>query len=318
MFISQYPTKIKNRQWLFNVLERPKTMPAYSLGINRFLIALIFINVFAATLETVPKYALMYDSVFLYIERLSISVFTVEFFLRLWVSIEAPEINKRWHYFFTINALIDLVSIVPFYLSLLLGLDLKVFVILRLLRLLKLVRYFEPLSVLWTALKAEFSSFISALFILFILVMLASAGIYLLEHEVQPEVFGNIPQAMWWSVVTLTTMGYGDVVPVTAQGKVFASIMTIFSIGTVALPAGMLASRFSDELNKRKESFKDLAMLEQKQGQLSEQSQAFLEQSRKDMSLTEQEATELIKYVCTKSKGICPHCGQQLKKGEDS
>ena len=197
------------------------------------------------------------------------------------------------------------------------GLDLKVLVVLRLLRLLKLVRYFQPLALLGTALKAEFNSFVSALFILFILIMVAAAGMYFLERHVQPDAFGNIPQAMWWAVVTLTTMGYGDVVPMTAQGKIFASIMTILSVGTVALPAGMLASRFSEELKNRKEEFKDMAIQIQKKGALCEQSRATLEERRKDMCLSKKEAQNLIDFACSKGKGICPHCGQKIKIGED-
>ncbi|MCK5189475.1 MAG: ion transporter [Methylococcales bacterium] len=307
---------IKLRQWLFDLLERPQAMPVLSANVNRFLIGLIFFNIGAATLESVPEFSQSYASAFLLIESVSIVIFTFEYFLRVWISIEAPGIKSRFTYLFTANAVIDFISIAPFYLSLVLGLDLTAFVVLRLLRLLKLVRYFAPLAVLGTALKAEFNSFVSALFILFILLMVASSGMYFLERHVQPEVFGNIPQAMWWAVVTLTTMGYGDVVPLTAQGKVFASVITILSIGTVALPAGMLASRFSEELKNRKAEFKGLAIKIQKDGDLCEQSRNILEEYRQDLCLGKEEAQKLIEYACTKGSGICPECGQKINTGE--
>jgi voltage-gated potassium channel len=123
---------------------------------------------------------------------------------------------------------------------------------LRLLRLLKLVRYFKSLAILGDVLKAEFRALTAAMFVLMILVSIAATGIYFFESQIQPHFFGSIPQSMWWATVTLTTLGYGDVVPLTAAGRIFAAVITVLSIGTVALPAGMLASRFSEELRKCK------------------------------------------------------------------
>lgn len=292
-------------------------MPILSANLNRFLIGLIFLNVGAATLESMHEFSQSYFRAFFIIEAVSVVIFTLEYFVRLWISIENPTIKSRLSYIFTVNALIDFISIAPFYLSLMFGLDVTIFVVLRLLRLLKLIRYFESLSVLGAAFKAEFNSFVSALFILFILLMIAAAGMYFIERDVQPDAFGSIPQAMWWAVVTLTTMGYGDVVPMTAQGKIFASIFTIFSIGTVALPAGILASRFSEELKSRKEVFKHFALKVQKNGQLSERGRTILEDYRKEMCLSEGEAKKLVDYACTEGIGICPHCGQKIKSGEE-
>ena len=303
---------VKLRKNIYLLLEDSQVFPLATAIFNKALIALILFNIGAATLETVPELSAKYETLFLWIEVVSISIFSFEYIARLWVSAENPKIKNRWHYVFTPGAIIDFVSIAPFYLSVIFGLDLKVLVVLRLLRLLKLIRYFEPLAILGQALKAEFRSFVSALFILFILIMVAATGMYFFERHIQPEHFGSIPQAMWWAVVTLTTLGYGDVIPATAIGKVFASMITILSIGTVALPAGMLASRFSEELKSRKEDFQSMAMQMQKDGHLCDQSRATLEAQRQNFCLTSEEAQDLMDYACAKGSGYCPHCGQKI------
>lgn len=305
------------RKKIYVLLEDQKDFPVASTLINKFLIVLIMLNIVAATLETVPDLAQNYRLLFWCIEVASIGIFSIEYALRFWVSRENPRLTSRWRYAFTPSAIIDFISIAPFYLSLIFGIDLKVLIVLRLLRLLKLIRYFEPLAILGQALKAEFKSFISALFILFILIMIAATGMYFFERHIQPEHFGSIPQAMWWAVVTLTTLGYGDVIPATVMGKAFASVITILSIGTVALPAGMLASRFSEELRSRKENFQDMAMRLQDNGNLCEQSIATLEEHRQELCLSQAEAESLMEYACSKGGGQCPHCHQPLKK-EDS
>ncbi len=308
---------INLRKLTYNYLETDPADTQQASVINKFLVILIFINVGSATLETVSGIAGSFSRIFSIIEIFSIIIFTIEYGLRIWVSIENPKQTSRFAYIVSPASIIDFISIFPFYLSFVLGLNLHVFIILRLLRLLKLIRYFEPLSILGSALKAEFNSFMSALFILFILVMIASAGMYLIERDIQPDVFGNIPQAMWWAVVTLTTMGYGDVIPATPFGKIFASVITILSIGTVALPAGMLASRFSEELKNRKEKFSAIAMKTQQNGNLCDQDKATLETIRQEMSLTKQEAEHLVESACTKGKGKCPYCGQEINQNEN-
>ena len=143
---------------------------------------------------------------------------------------------------------------------------------------------------------------------LLILVFIASTGIYLLERETQPEAFGSIPQSMWWAIVTLTTLGYGDVVPVTAAGRVFAASITIMSIGTVALPAGMLASRFSEELRKRKNDMAEEIFNIGANGEITFDDETRLEEYRIKMCLSADDMKRMRESQ-GKTPNLCPICG---------
>jgi voltage-gated potassium channel len=137
--------------------------------------------------------------------------------------------------------------------------DLRFLRALRLVRVFKLTRYSSSMTLLLKVLRDEAQSFGAAFFILIIVLIFASSGIYLFEHEVQPESFGNIPQAVWWSVSTLATVGYGDVIPFTVGGKIFGIVIMIIGIGIVALPAGILASAFSEQMRLRRVEYEELA-----------------------------------------------------------
>jgi voltage-gated potassium channel len=269
-------------------------------------------NVTAASLETVDAIYLSYQSIFIQFEIFSVVMFSIEFLLRLWSAPAAENYTSRINYLLSFDAIVDLLAIAPFYISILFGIDLRALVSLRLLRLLKLVRYFDALSILAAVMKAEARAFAAAIFILMILVFVASAGIYFFEGQAQPEVFGSIPQSMWWAIVTLTTLGYGDVVPVTVAGQIFAASITIMSIGTVALPAGMLASRFSEELHKRK-----FNMAEQisafKAGDLASQhDESELDEYRKKMCLSVDDMQRLLEGQDENAK-TCPLCGSERR-----
>ena len=168
-----------------------------------------------------------------------------------------------------------------------------------------MIRYFSPLIILLDVLRAEARSFMAAILVLLVLIFISASGIYFFECEVQPEEFGSIPQALWWSTVTLTTLGYGDVVPMTVLGKVFAGMMTIFSIGIVALPAGMLASRFSEELAKRKQRYSQTVRALASDGLLDQKDQEQLKQMQDELCLSEHDV-QLIR--ADNNNNVCPHC----------
>src|SRR5210317_1780672 len=245
------------RMW--RLLEERPTRDRRALLVDQLVLWLIVINVTAVILESEPSLSVRHLDLFHFINLFSVAVFSVEYVLRVWVSVEArPELSPlraRLRYMRSPMAIIDLLAILPFYLGTLLGIDLRMLRALRLLRILKLTRFFSGISVLTDVLRAEARPMGAALMVMMILMVLASSGIYWAEHLAQPEVFESIPASMWWTMVTLTTVGYGDVVPVTTVGRMMGAIIMLLGIGMVALPAGMLASRFSDALHQRREDF---------------------------------------------------------------
>ena len=297
---------------VYSALNPRDKQSRFSSAVNVFIIALILVNVIAASLETVEGLRSGYAGLFLQIEIFSVVIFTIEFALRLWSVPAGEEYASRRQYLSSFDAIIDLLAIAPFYLGFIFGVDLRALIALRLLRLLKLVRYFEALSILAAVMKAEFRAFAAAMFVLMILVFIAATGIYFFERHAQPDVFGSIPHSMWWAIVTLTTLGYGDVVPITATGQFFAATITILSIGTVALPAGMLASRFSEELRKRKSDLGEQILMLSAGGPLSPDDARLLEEYREELCLSPDDMNRLMEW---QKEGTmrCPLCGSESK-----
>ena len=229
--------------------------------IDIFLLVLILLNVIMVVLESVSSLDDRFGSFFVEFEVFSVMVFTIEYLLRLWVCTIRDEFNGvvkgRLRYVVTPMALVDLIAIAPFYLPLLFSFDLRMLRLLRLfrlMRLLKVLRYSESLRVFSDVYKLKKSELgMCFMAILFLLVM-ASAIIYHVEHEDQPEAFSSIPASMWWGVATLTTVGYGDIYPITPMGKFFGAIIALLGIGLFALPAGILGSGFVVALRRKSSS----------------------------------------------------------------
>ena len=221
------------------------------------LVALVCISVASAIMETVPAYAEHYSLLFLLVEALAIAAFTIEFLLRLWSAPDHTPYSEmhasqaRLRFMLTPSALIDLASILPFYLAFFMPADLRVLVLLRLLRFFKLARYSAGMRSLIAALEAERKALFASSVVLLGLVLIAAAAMHLVEHEAQPDKFGSIPDAMWWAVVTLTTVGYGDVVPVTLAGRIVASFTMLGGLMMLALPIGIVANAFAEEIHRR-------------------------------------------------------------------
>ena len=207
-------------------------------------------------LETVASINASYENIFYYFEVFSVAVFTIEYMLRVWSCTEDKDndysnpITGRIKYIMSPMAIIDLLAFLPFYLTMFFAIDLRILRILRMLRLLKLTRYSEALSVVWAVLTKQRRALTAAFFIMLVALLFTSSIIYLFEHEVQPEKFSSIPESMWWALATLTTVGYGDVTPITNGGKLFAGMTMILAIGLAALPIGVIATGFANEIQK--------------------------------------------------------------------
>ncbi len=245
------------RTRIFEIVESSAPSDWKGRWFDRFMIILILTNVVAVVLETVEALSEAYGGFFAAFELFSVAVFTVEYLARLWVCVEDahPSLQHpvfgRLRYMMTWMAMIDLIAILPFYLSVLFTVDLRFMRVFRLLRLLKLTRYSSALESFAAVLRNQRRSLGAALVIMLILLIFASSVVFMLEKEAQPEAFASIPHAMWWALATLTTVGYGDVTPVTMWGKVFGGFIMILGIGMFALPAGILATGFAQELRRR-------------------------------------------------------------------
>ena len=244
------------RRRVFELLELGSLAGRQAAIFEAFMVLLIVSNVVVVAMETVPSLWAQYETSFVIFEAISVAFFTVEYFARLWVSVERQNgetigYKQRLKYMLSPLALIDLFAILPFYLTPFVAADLRVLRVFRLLRLFKLVRYSPALSTVGRVIFAERRALAAALVVMAGLEITAATLMYIVEHNVQPEAFGSIPQALWWAVATLTTVGYGDVVPITALGKFIGGAVMIFGLAFYALPIGIIASGFSDELHRR-------------------------------------------------------------------
>ena len=228
---------------------------AHPMGrvVNGFIIVLIFLNAIAFAADTVPELAGRYRWEFAAFNAFSVIVFTVEYALRIWSAVEIPMLSRlpRWQarlrYAMRPMMIIDLLAFLPWYLHWLYPLDLRLLRVFRLFRLLMLVRYSPALQTLGRVVTDEYRALLGALLVILILLLFASSGMYLIERHMQPDKFGSIPQAAWWALATLTTVGYGDVVPVTPLGKMLGGVVMLLGVGMIALPVAIIATGFSQE-----------------------------------------------------------------------
>ncbi|MCK5575963.1 MAG: ion transporter [Sphingomonadales bacterium] len=245
------------RRRFYDVLEMGVFGDRVGMIFDRFMIALILLNAFAVAAETVSELYLQYKTLFDTFEIFSLSVFVFEYVTRIWVSVEVipenetPRWKQRLKYMLTPFAIIDLLAIMPFHLFSAAAFDLRFLRLFRLLRLLKLMRYSPALISLGRVIYEERRALIAALIIMMGMLFFAASMAYFIEHDAQPDVFANIPQALWWAVATLTTVGYGDVVPITVFGKILGGTMMIFGLAFYAIPIGIVASAFSSEIHRR-------------------------------------------------------------------
>jgi voltage-gated potassium channel len=209
---------------------------------------LIVLNIIAFSVETIPTLTEEVKSLLFLFEVFSVIIFSLEYLIRIWVA------ESKLSYIFSFYGLIDFLVILPFYLAL--AIDLRVIKSLqffRLFRLLKLTRYSKTMGKFQKAIYQAREEFILFFMLTIILFYLASVGIYFFENDAQPKVFTSIFDSMWWAVATLTTVGYGDVYPITVGGKIFTAIILLIGLGVVGIPAGIVSSALTEVSNKERE-----------------------------------------------------------------
>ena len=224
---------------------------------TRVIVAVILVNLTAICLESVPALSVRWRTIFLAVEIASFAIFTVEYGLRLWTAVDAsphqPLSPGRASLRFALSpaGLVDLVAILPFWLAYVLPADFRVLLVLRIVRFLKLARYSPAIQSLFEALYAERRALVGCVVILFGAALFSATAMHMVESRVQPDKLGTIPDAMWWAIVTLATVGYGDVVPVTPLGRIVATVTILVGIIIMALPIGIIANAFAQQVHRR-------------------------------------------------------------------
>lgn len=314
------------RKRLADVFEQRDDTDRPGKVINLLLILLIVLNVIAIFVETVDSVYEHYHQALWYFEVFSVAIFTIEYFARVWSCIDLQHIDassplkSRIRYMLTPIALVDLIAILPFYLSLYMAIDLRFLRVLRLLRLFKLTRYSPALGALLDVVQKEADALLASIVVLLMMLVISAGGIYFFENELQPDTFGSMPASMWWAMVTLTTVGYGDVVPITSMGKLFGGLIGLIGIGMIALPAAILASGFAENIRERKEIYHRSARRFIQDGRLDEDERWRLEKLRRDLGLDSDEALHLLHDIVHHAPHAtgqhCPHCGKSLDPTE--
>jgi len=315
----------------YRLLEADKpTKTAYWTRI--ILAVIIVINVAAVVFESDAALSSTYQTLFQVINLVSVIIFTFEYVSRLFAATANPEFKGAswWHgpraYFCSGMGIIDLLAIAPFWLGFLVSWDLRHLRAVRLLRLLKLHRNFNSLEVFYKVFRSQIPNLLGVTLVILILLVLSSSFMYAVEsnssvvetvHVTQSETgtrsdeFGNISRAMWWSVVTLTSVGYGDVIPKTDAGKFIGSLIMLLGVGLVALPAAILGGKFANELQIRRLKVVRQAMDKLRDGEIDAEERDALVQSGRQQGFSEEEIDEIAEAARESIDDLrsCPKCG---------
>lgn len=247
------------KQKIYNLVEKGAHGSKINLVFDYFIVTLIVLNVIAVALDTMAGVNLTITQFLRIFEIFSIIIFTIEFLLRIYISdITYPAKNKFYSFLKFITTpygLIDLFAILPFYIPFIIKADLRFLRILRLVRffrIFKISRYNSTLKLFIDVFKEKKAEIQMTFFIAVLMILLSAFIIYHVENPVQPEKFDNIFTSMWWTVATLTSVGYEDIAPITALGRVISGLMSILGIGLIALPTGIISAGFIEKIDKNK------------------------------------------------------------------
>lgn len=301
----------------YQLLESETKSNTLAKIVTWLLIILIISNVAATIVASEANYFLLYEDSFVLFEIISLSIFCFEYLLRVWCCVEASEYKdisnskSRIKYIFTPMALIDLIAVLPFLIAMFFSIDLRALRLIRVLRLLKLTHYFKGFNIFMTVIVKESKSIAAAMMVMLFLIVIAASLIHSVEATAQPHHFGSIIQSFWWAIVTMTTVGYGDVVPITSAGKIISTFIMLIGVGLVALPAAMLAARFSEELRERKEDLDLHIKGALTDGTINNKEFEALEALADKLEIEPEELRRSISLLKQGRQGEkCPHCGK--------
>ena len=294
---------------IYEIIEKGEADDRASRFCDLFLFGLIVLNLVAVCLETVDVMYSKYRTIFNFIEFVSVVIFSIEFFLRIWSCAAAPDAKlkganaKRTAYIFSFTGIIALLAILPSIIPLFfVGVDLRWLRILRLMRLLKFSHYSSALEDLISAVRHESRSFAAVLYLLVLALLISSSLIYVAEQDMQPEHFGSIPEAMWWTVVTLTTVGYGDIVPLTVAGKFIATLTALMGVCVVALLTGIVATGFTYQVAMRRHQLEAEITSALSDGVISGAERKKIEELRQRLNISEEDALAITNYLSSENK----------------
>lgn len=253
----------KAKKRVYDIIEVARPGDTASRVVDLVLICLILLNVIlviADTFELPPVTAAAAG----WIENISVAVFSVEYILRVWTASEMfhelSPLRARLKYMRSFQAIIDIVSILPYFITFISVnlIVLRMFKVLRLLRVFKVNRYTNALRDIGMVFKKKASQLISSMLVVSFLMVIASVLMYDAEHDAQPDKFDNALSGMWWAIATLTTVGYGDIYPITVMGKIMSAVIALLGIGLVAVPTGIITAGFSEQIKEKSESADDI------------------------------------------------------------
>ena len=283
-----------------NITDKP------SQYVDTALFILILLNITAVCLESIQGIGNKYQKSFYYFEMFSVFIFGIEYLLRVWSAParedlgESSSFIKRFKYIFSFTGLVDFIAIIPSIITYFGGLDLRWLRVLRLLRLLKISNYSSAIEDFFSAIMADWRSFSAALYLVLVALFLSSALMYIAENESQPDKFSSIPETMWWSLITLTTVGYGDVSPITPFGKIIGAFTAIMGVCTVALLTGIVASAFANQRAQRTAILEAEINQALSDGVISDMEAKKIEKLRKELNLSPEHSRSLMKILSEK------------------
>ena len=283
-----------------NISDKP------SQYVDTALFILILLNLTAVCLESIKDIGNKYEKSFYYFEMFSVFIFGIEYLLRVWSAPAREDLGegssfiKRLKYIFSFTGLIDFIAIIPSIITYFGGLDLRWLRVLRLLRLLKISNYSSAIEDFFSAIMADWRSFSAALYLVLVALFLSSALMYIAENESQPDKFSSIPETMWWSLITLTTVGYGDVSPITPFGKIIGAFTAIMGVCTVALLTGIVASAFANQRAQRTAILEAEINQALSDGVISDMEAKKIEKLRKELNLSPEHSRSLMKILSEK------------------